>query len=168
MTLPRSVANARYNLFSNAQARDLALSANSAKVAPMEFREHRISANGLTHFIRDSGSENAPAALLLHGFPDSSAIWDFLTPILVEKGYRIIAPDLRGFGQSDMAARKKDYDLNTGSIPDMVELMRALDVERAHLVGHDFGAPVAWGLARDTLIFFALLPRYPPVMCAPI
>ncbi len=70
-----------------------------------------------------------------------------MTPRLVAEGIRVIAPDLRGFGATDMAPRKADYEINVGAIPDMLEIMQALDIERAHLVGHDFGSPVAWGLA---------------------
>lgn len=110
---------------------------------------HHIQANGLTHFIRDSGDEGAPAAILLHGFPDTSDIWAAMTPMLAAAGFRIIAPDLRGFGESDMAARKADYDINAGAIPDILEIIGVLNIDRAHIVGHDFGAPVAWSLAAQ-------------------
>ncbi|MEZ5921501.1 MAG: alpha/beta fold hydrolase [Parvularculaceae bacterium] len=110
---------------------------------------HRIAANGLSHFIRDSGDEAASAVILLHGFPDSSSVWDMLTPLLVEKGHRVIAPDLRGFGETDMAARVEDYDLRDGAARDVIALMDALQIERAHLVGHDFGAALAWSLAAE-------------------
>lgn len=110
---------------------------------------HRIAANGLTHFVRDSGDERAPAAILLHGFPDSSAVWDRLTPFLVAGGYRVVAPDMRGFGDTDMAVRAADYDIATGAAVDVVAILDALKIDRAHLVGHDFGAPVAWLLAAQ-------------------
>ncbi|MFN3959874.1 MAG: alpha/beta fold hydrolase [Parvularculaceae bacterium] len=113
----------------------------------IERRTHRLSANGLTHFVRDSGDERATPAILLHGFPDSSAVWERLTPLLVAGGYRVIAPDLRGFGETDMPARVADYDIETGAAPDVIAILDALKIPRAHLVGHDFGAPVAWRLA---------------------
>jgi pimeloyl-ACP methyl ester carboxylesterase len=113
-------------------------------------RTHRIAANGLTHFVRDSGGEAAPAAILLHGFPDSSAVWDRLTPFLVDAGYRVIAPDLRGFGETDMAPHVADYDIRTGAAVDVIAILDALKIDRAHLVGHDFGAPVAWVLAAQS------------------
>jgi len=115
-----------------------------------KFRTHRIVANGLSHFARDSGDEGATPALLLHGFPDSSAVWDALTPLLVRGGYRVIAPDMRGFGETDMAARVIDYDIRTGAAVDVIALLEALNISRAHLVGHDFGAPVAWMLAAQS------------------
>ncbi len=112
-------------------------------------RTHRIAANGLTHFVRDAGDPKAPAAILLHGFPDSSAVWERVTPFLVAGGYRVIAPDMRGFGETDMAARVKDYDIETGAAVDVIAILDALNIKRAHLVGHDFGAPVAWFLAAQ-------------------
>ena len=112
-------------------------------------RTHRIAANGLTHFVRDAGDPKAPAAILLHGFPDSSAVWERVTPFLVAGGYRVIAPDMRGFGETDMAARVKDYDIETGAAVDVIAILDALNIKRAHLVGHDFGAPVAWLLAAQ-------------------
>ncbi len=112
-----------------------------------ERRTHRIAANGLTHFVRDSGDECATPAILLHGFPDSSAVWERLTPYLVQEGYRVVAPDMRGFGETDMAADVADYDIETGAAPDVIAILDALKIKRAHLVGHDFGAPVAWMLA---------------------
>ena len=118
---------------------------------------HRIEANGLIHFIRDSGEETAPAAILLHGFPDSSALWAPLTPLLTAAGFRVIAPDMRGFGETDMAGRVADYDIRTGAVRDILGIMDALALPRAHIVGHDFGAPVAWMLAAQHQEHFASL-----------
>ncbi len=109
----------------------------------------RIHANGLTHFVSDTGPIDEPPAILLHGFPESHAAWDRVAPRLVEAGYRVIAPDLRGFGDTDVAATTADYDLYTGAVEDVLAICDALNVQRAHLVGHDFGAPVAWILAAQ-------------------
>jgi len=108
---------------------------------------HRIKANGLNHFVRDSGDAAAQAAVLLHGFPDSSAVWSKVTPLLVREGFRIIAPDMRGFGETDIPETLAEYDIRTGAAVDVVAILDHLKIERAHLVGHDFGAPVAWTLA---------------------
>lgn len=113
----------------------------------MLHRTHRIFANGLNHFVRDNGDEEAPVAVLLHGFPDSSAVWNKVTPALVAAGFRVLAPDLRGFGDTDMAPSVEAYDIETGAAPDIIAIMDALGVAKAHLVGHDFGAVVAWTLA---------------------
>ena len=118
---------------------------------PLDLRQevHILSANGLSHYVRDCGPVDAPVALLLHGFPDDSSLWVGVLAPLVAAGFRIIAPDLRGFGESDMAARVADYEIYNGAIPDMIALMNALSIEKAHIAGHDFGAPVAWGLAAQ-------------------
>ncbi len=110
---------------------------------------HRIAANGLNHFVRDSGDETAPVAILLHGFPDSSAVWTAVTPLLVEGGFRVIAPDMRGFGETDIPARLADYDIRSGAAVDVIAIMDHLRISKAHIVGHDFGAPVAWALAAQ-------------------
>lgn len=115
----------------------------------MRVETHRLSANGLSHFVRDSGDEAAPPAILLHGFPDSSAVWDRTTPLLLEAGFRVIAPDLRGFGETDMAAKVADYEIATGAVKDVLAIMDALGAGKAHVAGHDFGAPVAWALAAQ-------------------
>jgi pimeloyl-ACP methyl ester carboxylesterase len=108
---------------------------------------HIIRANRLTHFVRDAGPKEGPVAVLLHGFPDTADLWSGVAPALIKAGYRIIAPDLRGFGRTDMPARVADYDIFGGAIPDIIALLDALEIERAHVAGHDFGAAVAWGLA---------------------
>jgi pimeloyl-ACP methyl ester carboxylesterase len=111
--------------------------------------EHRIAANGLTHFVRDEGLADAPAAMLLHGFPDSADLWAAMTPTLVGAGFRIVVPDLRGFGRTDMATRTAAYDIYAGAVPDVLAILDALKLARVHLVGHDFGAAVAWALAAQ-------------------
>ncbi|WP_428409323.1 alpha/beta fold hydrolase [Hyphococcus sp.] len=115
----------------------------------MRAETQRISANGLSHFVRDTGEIDAPAAIMLHGFPDSSAVWTKVTPLLVNAGFRVIAPDLRGFGETDMAASVAGYDIQNGAFKDVLAIMDALKIEVAHIAGHDFGAPVAWMLAAQ-------------------
>ena len=84
--------------------------------------------------------------LLLHGWPDTGDLWRHQISALTAAGYRTIAPDLRGFGESDMPDAIEDYAI-TKSVADMVAVLDQLEIERAHVVGHDFGAPVAWALA---------------------
>ncbi|MQA85326.1 MAG: alpha/beta fold hydrolase [Streptosporangiales bacterium] len=104
----------------------------------------RVEANGLTFQVVDEGA--GPAVLLLHGFPDSSALWRHQVPALAEAGYRVIAPDLRGFGESDKPAEVKAYGLVTVA-GDVLGILDRLGVERASVVGHDWGAALAWLLA---------------------
>jgi pimeloyl-ACP methyl ester carboxylesterase len=87
-----------------------------------------------------------PAVLLLHGFPDSWKIWRHQIPALVANGFQVIAPDLRGFGDSDKPAGIDAYRVGK-SVSDLTMVLDALGIERAHVVGHDWGAGVAWALA---------------------
>jgi pimeloyl-ACP methyl ester carboxylesterase len=104
----------------------------------------RLSGDGVTLAVLDEG-EGAPV-LLLHGFPDSSHLWRHQVAALVEAGMRAVAPDLRGFGESDKPEAVEAYAL-THSVADIVAVLDGLGVERAHVVGHDWGAVVAWLLA---------------------
>jgi len=105
--------------------------------------------NGLRFFFVDEG--HGTPVVLLHGFPDTSFLWRHQIPALVSAGFRVVAPDLRGRGQSDKPERVEDYRLSA-IMKDVAGIMDALGIERAHVVGHDWGAPVAWFLA-------ALLPQ---------
>jgi pimeloyl-ACP methyl ester carboxylesterase len=110
----------------------------------MGFQTRRIEANGISYHLIDEGS--GPAVLLLHGFPDTSSLWRAQIPALVGAGFRAIAPDLRGRGQTQAPANVADYSIG-GMVPDLVSLLDQLGVDRAHVVGHDFGAAVAWVFA---------------------
>ncbi len=100
-----------------------------------------LVANGLRFHVVDEG-QGVPV-LLLHGFPDTSYLWRSQIAALVEAGYRAIAPDLRGRGQTDKPARVEDYALSA-IVQDVAALLDALGVPRAHVIGHDWGAAVAW------------------------
>jgi pimeloyl-ACP methyl ester carboxylesterase len=104
----------------------------------------RIAGDGISLAVLDEG--HGRPVLLLHGFPDSSHCWRHQVPALVEAGMRVIAPDLRGFGESDRPPAVEDYSIGR-SIADMLAVLDELSVGRAHVVGHDWGAGVAWALA---------------------
>jgi pimeloyl-ACP methyl ester carboxylesterase len=104
----------------------------------------RVSGDGVTLAVNVEG-EGHPV-LLLHGFPDSSFLWRNQVPALVEAGLQVIAPDLRGFGESDRPEAVQDYAISR-SMADVKALLDELGLERAHVVGHDFGAGLAWALA---------------------
>lgn len=87
-----------------------------------------------------------PAVLLLHGFPDSRYLWRYQVPALVAAGYRVLAPDLRGFGDAPKPDGVDAYRL-IHAIDDVTGMLAAKDVDTVRLVGHDFGAAVAWLLA---------------------
>ena len=104
----------------------------------------RIAGDGITLSVQDEGE--GPAVLLLHGFPDSSNLWRNQVPALLDAGLRVIAPDLRGFGKSDRPQGVDDYGVGR-SVHDLHAVLDALGIERARVVGHDFGAAVAWVFA---------------------
>jgi pimeloyl-ACP methyl ester carboxylesterase len=104
----------------------------------------RIDCDGVTLAVQDEGA--GTPVLLLHGFPDSSRVWRHQVPALVGAGFRAIAPDLRGFGESDRPDGVEEYRM-TRIVADVVALLDELGVERAHVVGHDWGAGLAWVLA---------------------
>jgi pimeloyl-ACP methyl ester carboxylesterase len=105
---------------------------------------HRIAGDGVTLAVFDGGA--GPPVLLLHGFPDSSHVWRYQVPALVAAGMRVIAPDLRGFGESDKPESVEDYAI-TRSVADMVAVLDEVGIDRAHVVGHDWGAGLGWSLA---------------------
>jgi pimeloyl-ACP methyl ester carboxylesterase len=104
----------------------------------------RVAAAGVTLAVLDEGE--GPPVLLLHGFPDSSRVWRRQVPVLVEAGLRVIALDLRGFGNSDRPEGVDAYRVRH-SVADMLAVLDDLEIQRAHVVGHDWGAGVAWALA---------------------
>jgi len=83
--------------------------------------------------------------LLLHGFPDFWYVWRFQIPELA-KHYRVVAPDLRGYNETDKPEGVDKYRLNLLA-GDILRLIHALDEKRAIIVGHDWGGAVAWSLA---------------------
>lgn len=88
-----------------------------------------------------------PPVLLLHGFPDSARLWRDVAPRLAAAGHRVIVPDQRGFGESDAPTGREHYRIEQ-LVGDMAGLLDALEVrEPVGVVGHDWGAVVAWCLA---------------------
>lgn len=100
-----------------------------------------ILVNGLHYHYLDEGT--GTPVVLLHGFPDTAHVWRYQVPALTQAGFRVIAPDLRGRGQTDKSEGVEAYRLNAVA-SDVAALMDALGVERAHIVGHDWGAATAW------------------------
>jgi pimeloyl-ACP methyl ester carboxylesterase len=84
--------------------------------------------------------------VLLHGFPDSGRLWRNQVPALAGAGFQVIVPDLRGYGASDKPEATDAYVLPLLA-GDVLGVLDELGLERAHLVGHDWGAALAWGVA---------------------
>jgi pimeloyl-ACP methyl ester carboxylesterase len=106
--------------------------------------ERRVEANGLSFRVVEHG--DGTPVVLLHGFPDSADLWRNQMPALAAAGYRAIVPDLRGFGESDKPEGVDQYALPL-LVGDVLAIMDACDIQRAHVVGHDWGAFLAWVLA---------------------
>jgi pimeloyl-ACP methyl ester carboxylesterase len=107
---------------------------------------HRIEADGVTVFYREAGPRDAPAVLLLHGFPTSSFQYRDLIPRLADR-YRVIAPDLPGFGFTEVPeqrAYKYTFDALAGTI---LAFTDALHLKRYALYVFDYGAPTGFRLA---------------------
>ena len=103
-----------------------------------------IQVNGLEMFLLEQG--DGPLVLLCHGWPELSYSWRHQIPALAAAGFHVVAPDMRGFGRTSAPDDVAAYTIlhNAG---DMVALVAALGETRALIVGHDWGAPVAWHAA---------------------
>lgn len=108
-------------------------------------RAHKVQHEGLGFRVERRGL--GPAVLLLHGFPDSLRLWDAVAPRLEAAGFQVIAPDQRGCGASDAPAGAEHYHIER-LVGDAIGLLDALDIHApVHVMGHDWGAVVAWCLA---------------------
>jgi pimeloyl-ACP methyl ester carboxylesterase len=105
-----------------------------------------ITTNGISMHVAEAGDPRAPAVLLCHGFPESWYSWRHQLGALAEAGYHAIAPDQRGYGRTDAPPNVREYT-QLHLVGDLVGLLAALDHDRAVIVGHDWGGPVAWNAA---------------------
>ncbi len=100
-----------------------------------------LDVNGISLYVEVHG-DGVPV-LLLHGWPDSARLWRHQIPVLAASGFRVITPDLRGFGRSARPDGVDAYRLRN-IVADVGAILDRLDLETAHVVGHDWGAAVAW------------------------
>ncbi len=112
------------------------------------FERRRVATGGAEISLVVSGA--GPPLLLLHGFPQTRAIWHKMAPALAER-FTVVAPDLRGYGESERVASVPDHASQSKRVmaQDQVEVMQALGFERFQVVGHDRGARVAHRMALD-------------------
>ena len=107
--------------------------------------QHRdIITNGIRMHYVTQGASDGPLVVLLHGFPEFWYSWHNQLPFLARHGYAVVAPDLRGYNDSDKP--RKGYDVAT-LIADIAGLIRGLGREQAVIVGHDWGGALAWAFA---------------------
>ena len=107
----------------------------------MNFEQQRYRVNGIDMNVVIAGK--GPDVLLVHGFPDTHDVWRKQIPALVEAGYRVIAPDTRGCGESEMSASVADYRVEN-LVEDLRCLLDVLAVKQVRLVAHDWGAVISW------------------------
>jgi pimeloyl-ACP methyl ester carboxylesterase len=106
----------------------------------------RYARGELTFDVRDRGPEDGDVVVLLHGFPQDGACWDAMVPALHEAGLRTLAPDQRGYSPGARPKPAQAYRTEE-LVADVLTLLDAAAVRRAHVVGHDWGGTVAWALA---------------------
>jgi pimeloyl-ACP methyl ester carboxylesterase len=104
-----------------------------------------VDSGGVRIHLEESGDPSGRPVVLLHGFPDSGRLWRNQVEALADSGFRVLVPDLRGYGRSDKLADVDAYNL-LFLAGDVTACLDALAIERAHVVGHDWGAALAWVL----------------------
>jgi pimeloyl-ACP methyl ester carboxylesterase len=114
-------------------------------MAEIRFSKRNVGAVSL--HVAEAGPENGPPVILLHGFPEFWFCWRHQIDALAAAGFRVIAPDQRGYNLSDKPKAIADYDLDPLAA-DIIGLASALDLKDFALVGHDWGAGVAWWVAQ--------------------
>jgi pimeloyl-ACP methyl ester carboxylesterase len=108
----------------------------------------RIDVGEVRLAVTEAGDPSNEPVVLLHGFPELGHSWRHQLPALAEAGYHAVAPDLRGYGDSDRPASVEAYGVGK-LVGDVAGLIAALGHDSAHLVGHDWGGGLAWGLAGN-------------------
>lgn len=107
-------------------------------------QSRHIQTDGLKQQVLEAGS--GPLVLLIHGFPELGISWRAQVAALADAGFHAVAPDMRGYGGTDKPDAAADYSI-LHLVGDMVDLVRALGQTSCVVVGHDWGAPVAWHCA---------------------
>jgi len=107
-----------------------------------------VRTNGVALHTVTAGPEDGDLVVLLHGFPEFWYSWHHQIPKLADAGYRVVAPDMRGYNRSEKPRGVDAYHIDE-LVGDVAGLVHAFDRERAHVVGHDWGGLVAWQTAID-------------------
>ena len=112
----------------------------------MTASQHMVQANGLRFRTMVDGPPAGDLAILLHGFPEGAESWSRQIATLAKNGVLAVAPDMRGYGMSDAPPAVDDYTIDR-LVTDVAEIIKAFGRNHAHVVGHDWGAIVAWFFA---------------------
>ncbi|KAK9177142.1 hypothetical protein WN944_029161 [Citrus x changshan-huyou] len=108
-----------------------------------DINHRRVHTNGIWMHIAEKGQ--GPLVLLIHGFPELWSCWKYQINHLAEHGYHVVAPDMRGYGDSDSPQDPESYTI-FHLVGDLIGLLDELGEEQAFVVGHDWGAQIAWNL----------------------
>jgi epoxide hydrolase 4 len=112
----------------------------------MELEHDTFDISGIHLHVVQAGPKSGTPVILLHGFPEFWYGWRKQIPALTEAGFRVIVPDQRGYNLSDKPKGSRNYRVDE-LVKDIVGLIDSLEYEKVNLVGHDWGAIVAWNLA---------------------
>ena len=120
----------------------------TSELAGVEIRHHSLDANGIRIHVAECGPEDGdkPTVLMIHGFPESWYSWRYQLHALANAGYRAVAMDVRGYGRSSKPAQVSDYRM-VQKVADVAGVVEALGGGPTVVVGHDWGAPIAWNSA---------------------
>ena len=102
-----------------------------------------VDVNGVRLRVAEAGPPDGPVVILAHGFPELAYSWRHQVPVLAAAGYRVLAPDQRGYGGSSRPPAVESYDI-AALTGDLVGLLDAVGAQRGAVIGHDWGAVVAW------------------------
>lgn len=124
-----------------------------AQLSSVPAASERVAADGVDLHVVTAGDPEDPPVVLLHGFPDFWYGWREQVPALVDAGYRVLVPDQRGYNLSDTPASVREYRIDR-LVADAAAVVASTGRSSAHVVGHDWGAAVAWSLAlrRPSLV----------------
>ena len=109
----------------------------------LDVAHHAVDVGGLRMHYVTKGPADGPLVLLLHGFPEMWWSWRYQIEPLANLGFRVVAPDLRGYNETE---KHGPYDMDTLS-EDLRGLIASLGATKAHIVGHDWGGALAWHFA---------------------
>lgn len=144
MRLPRSIEE----IEKDEDIAEIAQMMSTARATPPTSKwEHHYADTGEVrlHYVE---AGEGPLVVLLHGFPDFWYSWRHQIPALAAAGFRVVAPDMRGYNESDKPEGVRAYGIDR-LVEDVANLVHALGEERAHVVGHDWGGVVAWSFAMQ-------------------
>ena len=108
-------------------------------------REKKIKTNGIWLNVAEKGDEGRPLVLLLHGFPETWFSWRHQIDYLSSHGYHVVAPDLRGYGDSEFLPSHESYTVSH-LVADVIGLLDHYGTAQAFVAGHDWGSVIGWSL----------------------